>query len=135
MTTKAAAEMYKAMHIAENENKDTVIFNPYSKPVNGLPVIYAFSNVIGGGDGQALAMAEDGLCLGEHWCSAEAYVPHDLGVLVGTRDDRHETYRAHYPDGYRMEFVPARDMKSHPGIAIAYELYQKLAASQMSQND
>ena len=43
-------------------------------------------------------------------------MPHDLGVLEGTRPDRHERFRKHYPDGYRMVFVPYDDIRSHEGL-------------------
>lgn len=86
------------------------------------PVIYAFSNVIGGGDGTAYAMAEDGTVLGSHWCSNEGYVRHDLGVTEGARPDRHQDYAKHYPDGYTMEFVRAADVQGHDGLHAAFEL-------------
>lgn len=86
------------------------------------PKIFCFSNVRDGGDGVAYAMAEDGTVLGSHWCSHEAYVPGDLGVTEGERPDRHETYKAHYPDGYEMEFVPAKDVKKHEGLGRAFDL-------------
>ena len=89
------------------------------------PKIFAFSNVVGGGDGQALAIAEDGTVLGEHWCSHEGYVSHDLGVTPGSRPDRHETYAKHYPDGYEMEFVRSRDIDGHEGLRKAFELNSK----------
>lgn len=87
-----------------------------------MPKIYAFSNVAGGGDGSALAMAEDGTVLGEHWCSHEGYVPGDLGVTPGSRLDRHVDYKAHYSDGYEMEFVPATDIDDHAGLQAAFLL-------------
>jgi len=86
------------------------------------PKIYCFSNVVGGGEGIALALAEDGTVLGSHWCSHEAFVPGNLGVSPGSRPDRHETYAAHYPDGYEMEFVRAAEVLSHPGLAAAMKL-------------
>ena len=86
--------------------------------------IYCFSNVVGGGDGIALAMAEDGTCLGSHLCSDECYVPHDLGVNEGSRPDRHIDYAKHYPDGYEMEFVLASDVADHAGIQEAFRLNQ-----------
>lgn len=89
------------------------------------PKIYCFSNVRGGGDGIAYAMAEDGTVLGSHLCSHEFYVPGDLGVTEGTRPDRHETYSKHYPDGYDMEFVAACDVLKHEGLSIAFELNQQ----------
>ena len=86
--------------------------------------IYCFSNTYSGGDGIAYAMAEDGTVLGSHWCSHEYFVPRDLGIEEGSRPDRHETYKKHYPDGYEMEFVPASEVSSHPGLKKAFELNQ-----------
>jgi hypothetical protein len=120
MTTPAAERLYLAQHEVEMEGKGNAIFNPHSKPVSELPVIYGFNN--GGSSGflQAVAVAEDGTCLGGHCCSAEGYMPHDLGILAGTRPDRHEkSYRPHYPNGYRMEFVGYDDIKGHPGLNAA----------------
>jgi hypothetical protein len=89
------------------------------------PKIYCFSNVVGGGDGIALAVADDGTVLGSHWCSSEYFVPGDLGVVEGSRPDRHETYAAHYPDGYEMEFVRANDVLTHPGLCAAMKRNQE----------
>nr|WP_309504333.1 hypothetical protein [uncultured Roseovarius sp.] len=86
------------------------------------PKIYCFSNVEGGGDGPAYAMADDGTVLGTHWCSNEAFVSHDLGVHTGARPDRHETYAKHYPDGYEMEFVRAASVRTHDGLKEAIRL-------------
>lgn len=85
------------------------------------PKIFAFSNV-GGGDGIAYAIAQDGTVLGSHWCSDERYVPNDLGVRDGSRPDRHTTYAKHYPDGYEMEFVLACDVRSHKDLNEAFRL-------------
>jgi hypothetical protein len=93
--------------------------------MNQKPKIYCFSNVVGGGDGIAYAMAEDGTVLGSHWCSHENYVPHDLGVREGARPDRHETYRKHYPEGYEMVFVPSAEVSTHEGLQKAFELNHK----------
>jgi hypothetical protein len=49
-------------------------------------------------------------------------MPHDLGILEGTRPDRHETFRKHYPDGYRMEFVPYAEVEAHAGLKEAFRL-------------
>lgn len=95
------------------------------KQTGTKPKIYCFSNVRGGGEGIAYALAEDGTVLGSHWCSNEGYVPHDLGVREGSRSDRHETYAQHYPGGYEMEFVPSREVDSHAGLRAAFELNQK----------
>ena len=89
--------------------------------------IYCFSNVIGGVDGIAYAMAEDGTVLGSHWCSNESFVPQDLGILEGYRLDRHETYKQHYPDGYEIEFIRSNNVLNHKGLQKAFELNQKQA--------
>lgn len=91
------------------------------------PKIYAFSNVKGGGDGIALAIAEDGHVLASHWCSHETYVPGDLGVTEGSRPDHHRTYAAHYPGGYEMEFIRASEVNSHAGLTEAFRLNGLLA--------
>lgn len=89
------------------------------------PKIFCFSNRIDGGEGPAYAMAEDGTVLGAHYCSHETFVPGDLGVIPGSRPDRHERYAQHYPDGYEMEFVPSKNVRSHPGLLAAIELNRK----------
>lgn len=101
------------------------VYNPHGKPLEELPVIYGFNN--GGEPGwfQGVLLAQDGAMLGGHICSHEGYMPRDLGVMEGSRDDRHEAFREHYPDGYRMDFVPGRDVRSHAGLAEAYRLNQE----------
>lgn len=94
--------------------------------------IYCFSNVIGGRDGAAYAIADDGTVLGSHWCSNEYFVPQDLGVIDGTRPDRHETYKKHFPNGYEMEFVASKDIENHKGLNEALRLNQ-LQAEQANQ--
>jgi len=122
MTTEAAARLYEAQHLLDMEGRRIAVFNPHSKPIDELPVIYGFNN--GGSPGwySAVLIAEDGTYLGGHFCSSEAYMWHDLGILEGTREDRHEEFRAHHPDGYRMEFVGYDDAKDHPGLQKAFEL-------------
>ena len=103
------------------------VYNPHNKPVEELPVIYGFNN--GGEPGwySAVLLAESGHGLGGHICSHEAYMPGDLGCLDGYRPDRHETFRQHYPDGYRMEFIGAADVRTHAGLNAAYQKNQELA--------
>ncbi len=125
MTTKAAEELYLAQHLYAMEGKGWAVYNPHDKPLSELPVIYGFNNGGGGYFLHAVLLAEDGTALGGHACSAEGYMPHDLGILEGTRPDRHEGFREHYPDGYRMEFVGAADVKAHEGLMRAYALNQQ----------
>lgn len=95
------------------------------------PKIYVFSNVVGGGDGPAYAMAEDGTVLGVHWCSHESFAWGDLGVTEGSRPDRHANdYAPHYPDGYEMEFVPASQVRAHEGLQAAFKLNQQQAENE-----
>ena len=121
MTTAAAASMYEAEHIHRNARRAVAIFNPQALPIDFLPVIYGFNN--GGSSGwfSAVLIAADGVVLGGHGCSSEAYMPADLGILEGTRPDRHETFQLHYPDGYRMEFVRYSKCCSHEGLQNAFK--------------
>lgn len=122
MTTPAAARLYLAQHLMEMEGKPYAVFNPHNKPVDDLPVIFGFNN--GGSSGwfSAQLIAEDGTGLGGHICSHEGYMRHDLGILEGTRADRHETFRKHYPDGYRMAFVSHDEVEQCQPLLKAFEL-------------
>ena len=124
MTTQAAADLYLAQHQYEMEGVGYAVYNPNDLPLDDLPVIYGFNN--GGSNNwyTGVLMAEDGKCLGSHICTHEGYMRHDLGILEGSRLDRHDTFREHYPDGYKMDFVPACDVKEHFGLMQAYELNQ-----------
>ena len=125
MTTPAREGLYRAQHNVAMEGKKAAIYNPHNKPAWELPIIYGFNN--GGSSGwySAQLLAEDGTGLGGHICSHECYMPADLGILEGTRPDRHEHFKAHYPDGYRMEFLPFEVAKEHEGLKKAFELNDK----------
>lgn len=120
MTTEAAAKQYLEDYQLKVGKNKVVIFNPEQKPIEELPAIYGFNN---GGEVDmlmALLIAEDGTYLGCHGCSHEGYMPGDLGVIHGTRPDRHEKdFLPHYPDGYRMEFVGYDDVPCHEKFQIA----------------
>ena len=88
--------------------------------------IYCFSNVKGGGDGEALAMAADGVVLGSHWCSHEGYIRHDLVDDNGFRSDLQKAYADHYPDGYEAELIPHADIDGHEGLQAAFALNKAL---------
>jgi len=111
------------------------IFNPHNKPVETLPIIYGFNN---GGSHvwwHAQLIAEDGTGLGGHICSHEGFMPQDLGVLEGSRPDRHEGFRDHYPDGYRMEFVGYSDVRSHAALNAAFAKNEEKAAAAKKAED
>lgn len=130
MTTKAAAAFYEAQHVQSVKGLKNAIYNPLNKPVDELPVIYGFNN---GGRPEwysAVLISEDGYYLGGHICSSEAYMPADLGILEGTRPDRHETFKEHYPDGYRMEFVSFNDVRSHEKLNIAFKKNDEMQAAE-----
>ncbi len=130
MTTAAAAEQYLAAHNASWGDRGWAVYNPKSLDVADLPTIFGFNN--GGGRGMlsAVLLAEDGTHLGAHCCSDEGYMSHDLGIIEGSRPDRHETFREHYPDGYKMEFISAAHTKTHEGLEAAYQRNQAAAETQ-----
>lgn len=137
MTTPAAARLYEAQHLLEWEGKGYAVFNPHNRPLDELPVIYGFNN---GGERwwmHAVLIAEDGTGMGSHLCSSEGYMPHDLGVLEGSRPDRHEGFRAHYPDGYRMDFIgiEAVRARTHAGLELAYKRNQEKAAARKAEGE
>jgi len=105
------------------------VYNPHGKPVDQLPAIYGFNN--GGSPGlfSGVLIAEDGTGLGGHVCSHEWFMPGDLGVLEGSRSDRHEGFRQHYPDGYRMEFVRYDDFDKCDGLKAACERASRIEAA------
>ena len=107
------------------------VFNPNEVDVATLPVIYGFNN---GGPERFLMgvlVAEDGSVLGSHCCLSEHFMYGDLGILKGSAPSRHENFRKHYPNGYRMEFVPTDKMESHEAfnrvIAITVKQQAELA--------
>lgn len=130
MTTPAAEQLYLAQHKYEMEGRQEAIYNPQNKPIKELPTIYGFNN--GGSRGWLYAqlLSQDGTPLGSHICSDEGYMPHDLGILIGTRPDRHEDFRKHYPEGYKMEFVPYSQIPIHEGLQAAFEANKLLQPSE-----
>ena len=121
MTTPAAAALYEAQHVYQHQGRNVAVSNPNNLPVQDLPVIYGFNNGGSAGRLSAELVAQDGTHLGGHCCSAEGYMPADLGILEGTREDRHETFKAHYPEGYRMEFVGHADIPNHIALNAAFQ--------------
>lgn len=123
MTTPAAAACYLAAHQAELSGRKNAVYNPHNKPEEELPHIYGFNN---GGPPEWLTgvlIAEDGTVLGSHICSHEGYMYYDLGILEGTRPDRHEGFRKHYVDGYRILFVT--NPREHEGLLAAISKCRK----------
>ena len=128
MTTEAAAQQYLQEHLSVWGVKGYEVYNPMNKDIEDLPVIYGFNN---GGQSNwlhAVAISEDGHVLGGHVCSHESYMPYDLGIVKGSRKDRHEeSYMKHYPDGYRMDFIGKKDVKKgHDALKKALDLYQSM---------
>lgn len=134
MTTPQAAAAYEAAHVATYNGRPLAVHNPGNLPVDELPTIYGFNNGGSAGWMSAVLIAEDGTQLGGHCCSSEAYMPADLGCLEGTREDRHETFRQHYPNGYKMKFVGYDAYKSDTGIQAAVALAEKRAAEAQEQS-
>ena len=125
MTTPEAAREYLAQHQKEWNGTKYAVFNPNDMPLHMLPVIYGFNN---GGSRDFLSatlIAEDGTPLGGHACSHEGYMRHDLGILEGSRPDRHEGFKKHYPDGYRMDFVSYEDVPVHAKLNEAFKRHDE----------
>lgn len=86
------------------------------------PRIYLFVNSGKGSDNQeGMAIAEDGKYLAGHLSSSEAWAKHDMGL---TSEWKHDLYRAHYPDGYEVEWVDKP--REHAGLMAAYAKNQAL---------
>ena len=81
-----------------------------------MPKIYIFTLHKMGAEGPALAIAEDGQILSEHFCSNEAFADCDL-----RRDFHVSRYKKYYPSGYEIEFVPASVGMNHPGLKAAWD--------------
>ena len=101
------------------------IYNPHNKKIEELPTIYGFNN--GGSTGMLSAqlIAEDGTGLGGHCCSSEGFMYNDLGILEGTRPDRHEGFKKHYPNGYKMDFISYDEVQGHKKLNEAFKLNEK----------
>lgn len=106
------------------------VYNPNGTAFTDLPIIYGFNNGGSAGMFVGVLIAANGKALGSHMCSHEGYMPHDLGILEGARPDRHDTFRAHYPDGYRMEFLSYEQARSHLGLKSALLKNAAIAAEQ-----
>lgn len=113
------------MPVRDDLRERFAVFNPHDQPAHMLPVIYGFNN--GGSPGffSACLLAEDGTPLGGHLCSSEGYMYGDLGILSGFREDRHQTFREHYPEGYKMDFVPYDDVPGHEALQRAFALAEE----------
>jgi len=99
-------------------------------PNAAVHTIYCFNN--GGSPGwyHAMAMADDGHVLGQHICSHELYMQHDLGM---TSDCKHENYNTHFGTGnWRLEWVA--DPRAHEGLQTAYALNQKLPVDEAERD-
>jgi len=114
--------------------KEVEVFNPKDIPEEELPVIMGFNNGGNAGMLYAILLAEDGSGLGSHCCSGEHFMPGDLGILKGTRSDRHEGFQKHYPNGYKMEFVVSEDVKTHEKLNKAFELNKALGEEAKSKH-
>lgn len=135
MTTSAAEAQYLAAHMSEWFGKPYAVYNPFEQPVSDLPVIYGFNN---GGNGfmyNGELISEDGYNLGSHTCSDEFYMYSDLGILEGSRPDRHEEFKKYYPEGYRMDFVKYNNVKNHEGLKDAMDIFVKRTAQETNKDD
>jgi len=93
------------------------------------PKIYLFCEPAQGwnpGDVYGRALAEDGTGLDGHLSSNETFSKHDMGL---TSIWKHEIYREHYPNGYELEWIDAKDLDTHEGFQKALKLNQEKGAN------
>lgn len=82
--------------------------------------IYAFNN--GGSPGfmSAIAIGDDGKIVGQHCCSHEVFMQHDLGVIGNWK---HDGYDAAYGAGnWSIEWVSSDHIDGHAALQAAFEL-------------
>ena len=104
------------------------MYNPIGLSLETLPKIFGFNN--GGDPGFYVAqlLTQDGWGIGSHICSHEGFMQGDLGITHGSRPDRHEEFRSHYPRGYRMEFVSSAEAANHTEFKAALKLGEAMYA-------
>jgi hypothetical protein len=92
--------------------------------MSNYPKIYIFANgETPVGDLIGTAIAEDGTLLGQHYSTNAFYMKHDMGL---SSENKHNFYRAHYPDGFEVVFVP--DPSKNPGLLAALKRNQEATA-------
>ena len=106
--------------MSDYSEEDFEVYNPLQKQIYELPMIYGYNaGKIDSSAYRGYLIAEDGTPLGGHICSSEDFMYGDLGILKGSRPDRHEKFQNHYPNGYRMEFVSHKHVNTHAGLRYA----------------
>lgn len=50
-------------------------------------------------------------------------MPFDLGVLGGVRASRHQLFKKHYPEGYRIKFIPRERVENNEELKRAFSKY------------
>ncbi len=85
--------------------------------------LYCVEGGIRKGDVIGYALAEDGNGLGSHLSSGEEWSKHDMGL---TSDWKHDSYLAHYPDGFELEWIDEKDLDNHLGWQEAFKLNKEL---------
>lgn len=124
MTTEQAEIMYLNQHLEDCKDLKNVIYNPHNIKYDKLPFIYGFNNGFRESFFEAFLLSEDGICLGGHACSNESYMPWDLAI-INPNSDRHNAFKKHYPNGYRMIFIPSNDVKNNTGLQEAISNFEK----------
>lgn len=66
---------------------------------------------------------------------AECYMRNDLGILKElVLTDMRMIHQKHYPDGYRMVFIPSENIKRSEGLQKAFELHNIAAAAKAAES-
>ena len=86
--------------------------------------IYCFINSSSPSFIHVVALGDDGKVLAGHSSSTEGWAKHDIGI---TSDWKHDSYKEHFPDGYELEWVDSKDVKTHEGLQKAIEINNALS--------
>lgn len=89
------------------------------------PTVFCFIHQKwGAGDCVVAALAEDGKVIAQHLSSNRYFAQIDIGYRS---QNKHDTYKAHYPDGYRIEWIEEEVIlnKSNPRFERAVERNKK----------
>lgn len=94
------------------------------------PKIFCFINSGSPGWYNVVAMSEDGDCLAGHTSSSDSWAMHDIGI---NSDWKHDLYKAKYPEGYELVWLPSQELESNVEFNNAIALNKAKSQSEVSE--
>jgi len=105
---------------------DFITYNPRNKPVEELPFIIGYqAGAFGDSDVVGQLIAQDGDPMGSHVSSDKGWLYYDLALVKGGYEARHDGFRKHYPDGYRMKWAEPDDPDLHKALEVYRAKHKK----------